>query len=672
MSFFRQLSLRTQMLTVVACIILAGFALTLSILTWQAGQMQREAALQYAGELAAHSGRDAAVPLQQGLEAARTLAAAMVALKASGHADRQTANTILRTVLEKNPRFIGVWTGWEPNAFDGRDADFASAIGHDATGRYVPYWNRGGANGSATVEPLTDYDKSGLGDYYQLPKSTGGNVLVEPYPYQIGGKSVLITTLSVPIQIDGRFVGVAGVDITLDGIQEMVQAIRIYQSGYASLLSNQAIYVAAKDPARIGKPVAAGDGFSDEQLQSMREAVRGGQRLETAFHDTLANADATRIQVPLQLDGIATPWSFAATVPTGEILAQVRRLQWTSAALGLLSIALVSIVLAFAVDRLVLRPIGGEPSEAAALAERVAQGDLSRAIALRAGDRRSLMFQLKTMQDSLASVVARVREGAETVATASAQISQGNHDLSGRTESQASALEETAASMEQLGSTVRQNADHAHNASALARQASDVATQGGEAVARVIHTMQGINDSSRKIADIIGVIDGIAFQTNILALNAAVEAARAGEQGRGFAVVASEVRSLAGRSAEAAKEIKQLITDSVERVGQGTQLVDKAGATMTEVVGAIRRVTDIMGEISAASGEQASGVAQVGEAVTQMDHATQQNAALVEEMAAAASSLKGQAQGLVQAVSVFRLQPGHDGAPGRHVALPGQ
>ena len=656
MSFFRQLSLRTQMLTVVACIILAGFALTLSILTWQAGQMQREAALQYAGELAAHNGRAAAVPLQQGLEAARTLAAAMVALKASGHADRQTANAILRSVLEKNPRFVGVWTGWEPNAFDGRDADFASAIGHDATGRYVPYWNRGGTNGSATVEPLADYDKPGPGDYYQLPKSTGGNVLVEPYPYQIGGKSVLITTLSVPIQIDGRFVGVAGVDIPLDGIQEMVQSIRIYQSGYASLLSNQALYVAAKNPSQIGKPMVAADGFAEEQLQSMREAIRSGRRLETVFHDAQANADATRILVPLQLDGITTPWSFAATVPTDEILAQVHRLQWTSAALGLLSIALVSIVLAFAMDRLVLRPIGGEPSDAAALAERVAQGDLSRTIALRENDRSSLMFQLKTMQDSLASVVAHVREGAEAVATASAQISQGNHDLSGRTESQASALEETAASMEQLGSTVRQNADHAHNASTLARQASDVAAQGGEAVARVIHTMQGINDSSRKIADIIGVIDGIAFQTNILALNAAVEAARAGEQGRGFAVVASEVRSLAGRSAEAAREIKTLISDSVGRVETGSNQVHEAGETMQRVVDSIQRVSTIVAEISAASREQSAGVAQVGEAVTQMDQATQQNAALVEEMSAAAQSLRQQADALVGTVAVFQLE----------------
>jgi methyl-accepting chemotaxis protein len=241
---------------------------------------------------------------------------------------------------------------------------------------------------------------------------------------------------------------------------------------------------------------------------------------------------------------------------------------------------------------------------------------------------------------------------------ASAEIAQGNNDLSRRTEEQASALEETAASMEQLSATVKQNADNAKQANQLAMGASTVAVKGGEVVSQVVTTMKGINDSSKKIADIISVIDGIAFQTNILALNAAVEAARAGEQGRGFAVVASEVRSLAGRSADAAKEIKGLITASVERVEQGTALVDEAGATMTEVVTSIRRVTDIMGEISAASSEQSAGVAQVGEAITLMDQATQQNAALVEESAAAAESLKQQAQQLVQAVQVFELGDG--------------
>jgi methyl-accepting chemotaxis protein len=259
------------------------------------------------------------------------------------------------------------------------------------------------------------------------------------------------------------------------------------------------------------------------------------------------------------------------------------------------------------------------------------------------------------MQINLTQVVTSVRQGSESVATASAEIAQANHDLSARTESQASALEQTAASMEQLSATVRQNADSAQQANQLAMNANATAVQGGTVVSQVVDTMKHINDSSKRIFDIISVIDGIAFQTNILALNAAVEAARAGEQGRGFAVVATEVRSLAGRSAAAAKEIKTLIGASVERVEQGSVLVNQAGVTMGEVVSAIVRVTDIMGEISAASREQSLGVSQVGEAVAQMDQVTQQNAALVEEMAAAASSLQTQAQELVGTVAVFTL-----------------
>ncbi len=265
----------------------------------------------------------------------------------------------------------------------------------------------------------------------------------------------------------------------------------------------------------------------------------------------------------------------------------------------------------------------------------------------------------------MASAVSAVRAAAGSVESACSEIASGNDDLSARTEQQASALQETASSMEQLGATVRHNADSANQANQLAVSASAVAQQGGDVVGEVVRTMKGINESSNRIAEIISVIDGIAFQTNILALNAAVEAARAGEQGRGFAVVATEVRSLASRSADAAKEIKGLITASVERVEQGSVLADKAGATMSEVVTAIRRVTDIVGEISAASREQSEGVAQVGDAVSQMDQATQQNAALVEEMAAAASSLKAQASDLVQAVAVFQLAPESDSTRGK-------
>ena len=319
----------------------------------------------------------------------------------------------------------------------------------------------------------------------------------------------------------------------------------------------------------------------------------------------------------------------------------------------MLLVCAAAIVAAVLFGRSVARPL----QHAVQLSQAVAQGDLTMATVAQGRDEvAQLLNALHAMQGSLARVVGHVRQNADMVAAASTQIAQANHDLSTRTEQQASALEETSASMEQLNSTVQANADNARQANQLALNASNVAVQGGQVVAQVVSTMRSINESSQKITDIIQVIDSIAFQTNILALNAAVEAARAGEQGRGFAVVAGEVRQLAGRSAEAAKAIKQLISDSVARVEQGTQLVDRAGATMDEVVGSIRRVTDIMGEISAASSEQSAGVSQVGEAVMHMDQATQQNAALVEENAAAASSLQQQAQELVQAVTVFRLQ----------------
>ena len=342
------------------------------------------------------------------------------------------------------------------------------------------------------------------------------------------------------------------------------------------------------------------------------------------------------------------------------LLRQVLQNQATQAsrlAYGMLALLVVGVGVAFALALVFVRSITGPVRQAVGLAHAVAAGNLTtRVDAQGSNEISSLMRSLMEMQERLAVVVNQVRAGSHQVATASTQIAMGNHDLAARTESQASALEQTAASMEQLNSTVQQNAENARQANTLAHNASTVAAKGGEVVAQVVETMKGINDSSRKIADIIQVIDSIAFQTNILALNAAVEAARAGEQGKGFAVVAGEVRNLAQRSAEAAKEIKQLITASVERVEQGTAQADEAGHTMVDVVNAIRRVTELMSQISTASHEQSMGVAQVGEAVTQLDQVTQQNAALVEEMAAAADSLKMQAQDLVTGVDVFRLE----------------
>ncbi|MBT2326183.1 MCP four helix bundle domain-containing protein [Variovorax paradoxus] len=316
---------------------------------------------------------------------------------------------------------------------------------------------------------------------------------------------------------------------------------------------------------------------------------------------------------------------------------------------------LASLGLGVVVARLLARQLGGEPGYAADVVGRIASGDLTVGVEARSADDGSVLHSIKQMQDQLTHVVGKIKLSTDAIATASGQIASGNQDLSSRTEEQASSLEQTAASMEELTSTVKQNADNARQANQLALSASEVAVKGGTVVNQVVDTMASINASSKKIVDIIGVIDGIAFQTNILALNAAVEAARAGEQGRGFAVVASEVRSLAQRSAAAAKEIKGLIDDSVGKVDAGSALVGVAGKTMEEIVGSVKRVTDIIGEITAASHEQTQGIEQINQAITQMDQVTQQNAALVEEAAAAAQSMQEQAGNLVDAVSVFRL-----------------
>lgn len=328
----------------------------------------------------------------------------------------------------------------------------------------------------------------------------------------------------------------------------------------------------------------------------------------------------------------------------------------TSMMLMLSALALAAgIYAAWMISRSLLRQLGGEPDYAAKIASQIAAGELMVNIDLRHGDQHSLIAEMKNMRDSLVNIVTQVRHGTETIATASSEIATGNLDLSARTEQQASSLERTTSSMKELTSTVKQNADNAREANQLAASASSVARQGGEVVAQVIDTMGSINESSKKIVDIISVIDGIAFQTNILALNAAVEAARAGEQGRGFAVVAAEVRNLAQRSAAAAKEIKTLIDTSVEKVDIGSKLVEQAGITIEQVVTSVKHVTDIIAEISSASQEQSAGIEQVNHAIIDMDSVTQQNAALVEQAAAAAQSLQDQAAELANVVSVFKL-----------------
>ena len=392
-----------------------------------------------------------------------------------------------------------------------------------------------------------------------------------------------------------------------------------------------------------------------EQARAGVERTREMLRTELIEAEALTLPSAEYFQATTKaIDQVFAVHGLASEALAGALQARTARLQrneWLVIGLSVLMVGLCGLL-----ARSIVRSILQATDDARRMAERIAAGDLSPEPLRVSEDELGRMVQaMEAMRLSLTEVVGTVRENAVSVAAASAQIAQGNIDLSSRTEQQAAALQQTAATMDQLGSTVSHNADHAREADGLAREASTLASRGGEMVSQVVGTMGGISEASRKIGDIIGVIDSIAFQTNILALNAAVEAARAGEQGRGFAVVATEVRNLAQRSAEAAREIKALISTSVERVEQGVSLVDQTGRSVGEVVASIRRVSDIVAQISAASAEQSTGVAQVGQAVTQMDRATQQNAALVEQSAAAAGTLKSQAEQLVDAVARFRI-----------------
>ena len=422
-----------------------------------------------------------------------------------------------------------------------------------------------------------------------------------------------------------------------------------FQKQAASYL-NKAVAINPAIRGRMQSQISAVDAMSQQALELVRKEILDADTLSYSSQDYLAFMTRTINEHFKLIDAIIDGLDEILRDRIAETRAHLWKL-----GLAILVLVLAAFGLAYLIAQSIVSQLGGEPAEVMALSNAIANGDLTN----RAGSGRtgkpSICQSILQMQDALHHIVQRVRTASEGVATGSAEIAHGNQDLSARTESQASSLEETAASMDELGSTVRHNAENAQLAEQHAQSARTVAQAGGEVVAQVVHAMRDISDSSKRIAEITGVIDSIAFQTNILALNAAVEAARAGEQGRGFAVVAAEVRALAQRSAQAAREIKSLIAASVERVDQGSVLVDQAGSTMNEVVAGIQRVTGLMAEINTASKEQNVGVAQVGEAVSSMDHATQQNAALVEEMAAAASSLNSQAQELVQIVSVFRL-----------------
>jgi len=492
------------------------------------------------------------------------------------------------------------------------------------------------------LHPVPDgYDGTSRG-WYKQAMQAGGPIVTPAYIGASSGK--LLITFAEPWGTPGQFAGVVATDILLETVGRMVTAIQPTAKSFAMLVDDKGRLLAQADPQLALKPVSElAAGIDAPLLQKL--ATEGG-------HAQVAAKGAEQMLYAAKVEG--TPWILAIAIDHAEATRPVRQLLQLAIAITVLCVAIAVGLLTYAVSRQLRRlAVVRDALEDIASGE----GDLTRRLDTHGSDELTQIARaFNHFVDKIAAVLVRIRASAESVRLATSEIASGNQDLSGRTEQQASSLEETAAAMEQLTATVQQNAENARQAKHLAANASQIAAHGGTVVGQVVQTMGGIDASSRKIVDIIGVIDSIAFQTNILALNAAVEAARAGEQGRGFAVVASEVRTLAQRSATAAKEIKSLIDDSVAQVNAGSRLVQDAGSTMQEVVESVQRVTAIVTEISNASQEQSTGIAEIGGAVSQMDQSTQQNAALVEQATAAAQSLQQQAHQLADAVAGFKLE----------------
>ncbi|MCK6823334.1 methyl-accepting chemotaxis protein [Enterobacter kobei] len=632
-----KMSVKTLMLLSIFLTVTVGFTATIGFMMWQWMAQQDSLAKKHIRQIAEVQSLQVSKEMDSALAAARDMGNSALALRDAGISDRQSLNQLLIHYLAAHPQFLSMSMAFEPNAFDHQDAAFAGQSGEDPAGRFARYVDRD-ASGKPALHLLTDLETPGSGDYYLLPKQRQKEVIIEPYIYPYNGVDVMLTSIAAPIMADGKFLGSVTSDFSLATLQAMTGAIKPWNgTGYALLLSAENKVVFSPDKQATGKPYAG--------------KITGHDVIRE--NDPLLKEEAFITWQDIAIGNSQTPWKLAIVTPVSEVMAEARAFLLKAIVLMVLSIVVVSLVMAQIFTRKVDRPVGGEPSDAAGIALAVARGELNNTIPVRAGDTRSIFYALHTMQMQLKRIVDNISDASHSVRGGTSEISAGNLDLASRTEEQAAAIVETAASMEEISATVKNNADNAHKATTLTDRAASLAGHGETLVNDVVTVIGEIDDSARKIGEINSIVDGIAFQTNILALNAAVEAARAGEQGRGFAVVAGEVRNLAQRSANAAKEISQLIAESSGRVNKGVELVNETGVMMKQFIEAVSHVHLVINDIVQALDEQNRGISQVSTAVNQMDSTTQQNAALVQQISAAALSLDEQAKSLEKTLAFF-------------------
>lgn len=531
--------------------------------------------------------------VEHGLDIARTVAHGLEALKKAGYLSREMVNVQLHELLLKNKFLIGTWTGWETNAWDGKDAEHVNQKGHDATGRFVPYYSW--EKGAATLGPLIGYDKDdAAGDYYWASKKRLKETMVEPHLYPIDGVQVLMSSAVVPVVMDGKFIGVAGVDIPLKDLQGKAAKIKPFETSEAYIISAGGKYLSHPQVDLITK-----DASYPFEIEKFKDAVHNGKEVVLSGKDPQDKLDYLYVISPINIGATESPWALIVRTPESTVMAEANKMVWTQVAIALIGLT-----------ALLVAVLG-----------------ISRYIA-----------------KSLSSLSGELQHAGESVSSAIQQLSIAGHSLSESSSSSAASLEETVAALEEMTSMVKMNTENARQAAILSASSSDSAVRGEAEIQHLITSMNEIAKSSKQIEEIINVIDDIAFQTNLLALNAAVEAARAGEQGKGFAVEAEAVRSLAQRSAIAAKDITGLIKDSVEKIDRGTSKADESGEILKSIVNSVKKVFDLNSEISTASEEQSTGIQQITKAMNQLDQSVQSNAASSEEIAGTSGEINSQAQ----------------------------